>query len=111
MPSLKAIRTRIASVKSTQKITRAMKLVSAARQALQAGPAEAVCLVFNECKAASPRRTVVQPTLPMLAPASPADTAGQIGSVYEPSRAEAIATLIPLCIESQIYRARLESVA
>src|SRR5262252_5317936 len=31
MPSLKAIRNRIASVKSTQKITRAMKLVSAAR--------------------------------------------------------------------------------
>jgi F-type H+-transporting ATPase subunit gamma len=31
MPSLKAIRKRIASVKSTQKITRAMKLVSAAR--------------------------------------------------------------------------------
>ena len=31
MPSLKTIRTRIASVKSTQKITRAMKLVSAAR--------------------------------------------------------------------------------
>ena len=31
MASLKAIRTRIASVKSTQKITRAMKLVSAAR--------------------------------------------------------------------------------
>src|SRR5438067_3324846 len=31
MPSLKAIRTRIASVKSTQKITKAMKLVAAAR--------------------------------------------------------------------------------
>src|SRR5258705_1949049 len=31
MPSLKSIRTRIASVKSTQKITRAMKLVAAAR--------------------------------------------------------------------------------
>jgi F-type H+-transporting ATPase subunit gamma len=31
MPSLKAIRNRIASVKSTQKITRAMKLVAAAR--------------------------------------------------------------------------------
>ena len=31
MPSLKAIRRRIASVKSTQKITRAMKLVAAAR--------------------------------------------------------------------------------
>jgi F-type H+-transporting ATPase subunit gamma len=31
MPSLKSIRTRISSVKSTQKITRAMKLVSAAR--------------------------------------------------------------------------------
>src|SRR5262245_41181842 len=31
MPSLKTIRNRIASVKSTQKITRAMKLVSAAR--------------------------------------------------------------------------------
>ena len=31
MPSLKAIRTRITSVKNTQKITRAMKLVAAAR--------------------------------------------------------------------------------
>jgi F-type H+-transporting ATPase subunit gamma len=31
MASLKAIRSRIASVKSTQQITRAMKLVSAAR--------------------------------------------------------------------------------
>ncbi len=31
MPSLKAVRTRISSVKSTQKITRAMKLVAAAR--------------------------------------------------------------------------------
>ena len=31
MPSLKAIRKRIATVKNTQKITRAMKLVAAAR--------------------------------------------------------------------------------
>src|SRR6478752_4800268 len=31
MPSLKAIRTRIAAVKNTQKITKAMKLVAAAR--------------------------------------------------------------------------------
>ena len=31
MPSLKAVRLRIASVKSTQKITRAMKLVAAAK--------------------------------------------------------------------------------
>ena len=31
MPSLKDIRRRISSVKSTQKITRAMKLVSAAK--------------------------------------------------------------------------------
>ena len=31
MPSLKAIKTRIASVKNTQKITRAMKLVAAAK--------------------------------------------------------------------------------
>ena len=31
MPSLKAVRTRIASVKSTQKITRAMKMVAAAK--------------------------------------------------------------------------------
>jgi F-type H+-transporting ATPase subunit gamma len=36
MPSLKAVRVRIASVKSTQKITRAMKLVAAAK--LRRGP-------------------------------------------------------------------------
>ena len=33
MPSLKAIRKRIVSVKGTQKITRAMKMVAAARLA------------------------------------------------------------------------------
>ena len=46
MASLKAIRTRIRSIKSTQKITRAMKMVAAARlrrsqeQALAARPYE-----------------------------------------------------------------------
>ena len=39
MPSLKSIRTRIASVKSTQKITRAMKLVAERARVIAEGAA------------------------------------------------------------------------
>ena len=39
MPSVKAIRRRVASVKNTQKITRAMKLVSAAKLRREIGRA------------------------------------------------------------------------
>jgi F-type H+-transporting ATPase subunit gamma len=68
--------------------------------------------VFNEFKSAIQQRTVIEQLLPVPAPPpGAADAANPIDFLYEPNRSDVIATLIPLFIESQIYRAMLESVA
>ena len=92
----------------------AKELAHTAVQAFETGQIDAVYLVFNEFKSAIQQRTVVEQILPVPATTNGAtggDAGGQIDFVYEPSREEGINTLIPLFIESQIYRALLESVA
>src|SRR6266850_733818 len=139
MPSLKSIRTQIASKKSTQKITRAMKLVSAARlrgaqgatadelarqvasivvDAFVNGRTDAVYLVYNEFKSAVQQRVVLEPLLPVtratVMPSGQAPTATEatpIDFLYEPSKKELLDVLLPQYIESQVHRALLESVA
>jgi F-type H+-transporting ATPase subunit gamma len=90
------------------------ELAHSAAQAFETGAVDAVYLVFNEFKSAIQQRTVVEQLLPVPAPPPPsagADAVNPIDFVYEPNRSEVIATLIPLFIESQIFRAMLESVA
>jgi F-type H+-transporting ATPase subunit gamma len=81
---------------------------------------DAVFLVYNEFKSAVQQRIVVEPLLPVTrasvmpqtgqaAPAAPETTA--IDFAYEPSKKELLDVLLPQFIESQIYRALLESVA
>jgi F-type H+-transporting ATPase subunit gamma len=90
----------------------AKELAHSAAQAFETGAVDAVYLVFNEFKSAIQQRTVIEQLLPVPAPAPGASDAGSpIDFVYEPNRSDVIATLIPLFIESQIYRAMLESVA
>jgi len=92
----------------------AKELAHTAVQAFENGAVDAVYLVFNEFKSAIQQRTVVEQILPVpatTASAGSGEAGGQIDFVYEPGRDEVINTLIPLFIESQIYRALLESVA
>jgi F-type H+-transporting ATPase subunit gamma len=92
----------------------AKELAHTVAQAFETGAVDAVHLVFNEFKSAIQQRTVVEQILPVPAPSGGGDgaaAAGPIDFVYEPNRDDVIATLIPLFIESQIYRALLESVA
>ena len=94
----------------------AKELAHTAVQAFETGAVDAVYLVFNEFKSAIQQRTVVEQILPVPATtasgtAGSGEAGGQIDFVYEPGRDEVINTLIPLFIESQIYRALLESVA
>src|SRR5438552_5273300 len=90
----------------------AKELAHSAAQAFETGAVDAVYLVFNEFKSAIQQRTVVEQLLPVPAPpAANADAASPIDFLYEPNRGDVIANLIPLFIESQIYRAMLESVA
>jgi F-type H+-transporting ATPase subunit gamma len=82
------------------------------------GQTDAVYLVYNEFKSAVQQRVVVEPLLPVtrasVIPTGAAPTAKDAVSIdfaYEPSKKELLDVLIPQFVESQIYRALLESVA
>ena len=75
---------------------------------------DAVFLVYNEFKSAVQQRVVVEPLLPVsteLAGATPTAASSTLDFAYEPSKEKLLDTLLPLYLESQIYRALLESIA
>ena len=80
----------------------------------QMGSTDAVYLVYNEFKSAGSQRVVVEPLLPITgaslrAPEGSASAA--IDFLYEPSKARLLDALLPMYVESQIYRGLLESMA
>src|SRR4029079_118467 len=78
------------------------------------GRTDAVYLVYNEFKSAGTQRVVVEPLLPTnghgLRVASTGAT-GAIDFLYEPSKQRLLDQLLPMFVESQIYRGLLESMA
>jgi F-type H+-transporting ATPase subunit gamma len=73
-----------------------------------------VLLVYNEFKSAVQQRVVVEPLLPVTPAAMvPASTSagGTIDFLYEPDKMQLLDRLLPLYVESQIYRGLLESIA
>ena len=73
-----------------------------------------VYLVYNEFKIAITQRVVVEPLLPIDRrdlPQPDADAAAAIDFLYEPRRSALLDALLPLYVESQIYRGLLESMA
>ncbi len=109
-----AIRQEFAGASGDQAVARAKELAGAAVQAFEDGSVDAVYLIFNEFKSAIVQRVVAEQILP-VAPApgqlAAAEAAGQIDFLYEPGREELLSALIPQYIESQVYRALLESIA
>ncbi|HET6148557.1 MAG TPA: ATP synthase F1 subunit gamma [Polyangia bacterium] len=95
---------------------RAQELALIVIDHFRTGRIDGVYLVFNEFKSAVQQRTLVEPLLP-LTPASFKGTAaasaepGQIDFLYEPDKQQLLDALLPLFVESQIYRALLESIA
>jgi F-type H+-transporting ATPase subunit gamma len=76
---------------------------------------DAVFLVYNEFKSAVQQRVVVEPLLPVSSADLPggaqASAGGVLDFVYEPSKEKLLDALLPLYVESQIYRGLLESIA
>jgi F-type H+-transporting ATPase subunit gamma len=94
--------------------SRAKELARTVVQTFEEGKVDAVTLIYNEFKSAIVQRVVAEPLLPVAPPptrAATPDGTGQIDFLYEPDRERLLSTLIPLFIESQIYRALLESIA
>lgn len=77
------------------------------------GRTDAVFLVYNEFKSAVQQTVVIEQLLPVAPPAgtTEAQAAGTLDFVYEPSKEKLLDALLPLYVESQIYRGLLESVA
>lgn len=77
------------------------------------GRTDAVFLVYNEFKSAVQQTVVVEQLLPVAPPAgtTEAQAAGVLDFVYEPSKEKLLDGLLPMYVESQIYRGLLESVA
>src|SRR5438105_3072823 len=128
MASLRSIRTRIKSVRNTQKITKAMKLVDAAklrgpqaREVAQdliaeftSGRIDGAFLLYNQFKSAISQQITLTQLLPIEAP--PEQQQQGKGFVtpehlFEPGRRELLEQLIPKQLAIQIWRALLESKA
>ena len=78
------------------------------------GRTDAVFLVYNEFKSAVQQIVRVEQLLPVAPPAgtAAAQAAGNVlDFVYEPSKQKLLDGLLPMYVESQIYRGLLESVA
>ena len=79
------------------------------------GRTDAVFLVYNQFKSAVQQTVVIEQLLPVAPPAgtTEAQAAGNsvLDFVYEPSKEKLLDGLLPMYVESQIYRGLLESVA
>jgi F-type H+-transporting ATPase subunit gamma len=90
--------------------TRAREVAHIATDDYVEGRVDAVFLAYNEFKSAISQRTVIVPLLPVI-PAPLPPEAAATDFLYEPSKAELLTLMLPMYIQSQIYRAMLESIA
>jgi len=78
------------------------------------GRTDAVYLVYNEFKSAGTQRVVVEALLPITGEGlriATGPAAGALDFLYEPSKQRLLDQLLPMFVESQIYRGLLESMA
>ncbi len=97
---------------------RAQEVALAILEVFQTAQVDAVYLVYNEFKSAIQQRVVIEPLLPLVAgrlaasaSASASSAGGQIDFLYEPDKKQLLDALLPLYVQSQVYRALLESIA
>jgi F-type H+-transporting ATPase subunit gamma len=69
---------------------------------------DAVYLVYNEFKSVISQKVVVEPLLPIVP--APAEE-GRVEFIYEPDKNALLERLLPMYVETEVYRALLESVA
>jgi F-type H+-transporting ATPase subunit gamma len=95
---------------------RAQEVALTILELFQTAQVDAVYLVFNEFKSAIQQRVVVEPLLPLVAGrlaagAAASSPGGQIDFLYEPDKKQLLDALLPMYVQSQVYRALLESIA
>jgi F-type H+-transporting ATPase subunit gamma len=92
----------------------AQEMAHIVTHSFQNGRTDAVYLVYNEFKSAGTQRVVVEPLLPITGAnlrIPDAAAAAATDFLYEPSKERLLDALLPMYVESQIYRGLLESMA
>ena len=74
------------------------------------GRVDGVYLVYNEFKSAMSQKVVTERLLPIMPAPVPADVSAT-DFLYEPGKKQLLDLMLPLYVQSQIYRAFLESIA
>jgi F-type H+-transporting ATPase subunit gamma len=95
-------------------VARASEVAHIVTHAFKDGRTDAVFLVYNEFKSAVQQRVVVEQLLPIVpanVPARANAAAGVLDFAYEPTKERVLDTLLPLYVQSQLYRGLLESMA
>jgi F-type H+-transporting ATPase subunit gamma len=98
---------------------RAQEVALTILEVFQTAQVDAVYLIYNEFKSAIQQRVVIEPLLPLVAGRlaagaaanSAASPGGQIDFLYEPDKGQLLDALLPMYVQSQVYRALLESIA
>lgn len=88
---------------------KAAELAGELSQRFLAGEVDAVFLTYNEFKSAIAQTVVVKQLLPIVTTGEA--SAGGYDFIYEPSREELLAELVPKHLAIQVWRALLDSVA
>ncbi len=89
----------------------ARQIASIVVDAFVNGQTDSVVLVYNEFRSAVQQRVVLEPLLPLSRANGAPEATTPIDFLYEPGKKELLDTLLPQFIESQVFRALLESVA
>jgi F-type H+-transporting ATPase subunit gamma len=76
-----------------------------------AGNVSEVYLVYNEFKSVMLQRVITEKLLPIAHEEAPVGAGPQVDYLYEPDPAQILGDLVPRHIETQIFRALLESAA
>ena len=91
-------------------MARAQQLAAAVTEEFLNGTVDEVLLAYNQFKSVVVQRPIIEPLLPIAAPAAPADGATS-EFLYEPGKHQILDYVLPLYVETQLHRALLESIA
>ncbi len=100
-------------------VERAAELTATLMEAVQAGTVDTIYIVYNEFKSAASQSVRVERLLPLKEPktaASPGEPVEEAPRtltdfVYEPGQKAVLTHLLPLYLETELYRILLESIA
>jgi F-type H+-transporting ATPase subunit gamma len=90
-------------------LVRAKEIAALVTAEFQSGTVDAVWLVYNQFRSVISQRPEIEPLLP-IAPTAHGDVTPS-EFLFEPGKSEILGYLLPLYLETQIYRALLESIA